>query len=221
MKKSLANTLVKNVIWTALQRSKRAEDIIFIAENAGFNIDCPDSAVTYNKEKNQLITLYRGKLYYFYLEPLAVEVEEIEDVEIKEPALTEAAPVNSLTSKSGTMKSIVAAKDALKAAEKQRVFAAAKLMRANNRYQAEEAQEMVDDSEVSYNAAAEKWEKVEAKALAEIADLERRISNLQSELSACNPYASQEESEQHWNEIPHAIHSLQVKVERIKAQLNA
>lgn len=83
------------------------------------------------------------------------------------------------------------------------------------------AKEAFKKAEKEYYATAQKWAKVQAEALSEIADLERKISSLQGELSACNPYASQEDSEQHWNELPHAIHNLQVEVERIKAQLNA
>lgn len=83
------------------------------------------------------------------------------------------------------------------------------------------AKEAFKKAEGEYYRAAKRWGKVQAKALAEIADLERRISNLQDELSAFNPYVNQEESKQHWDEIPHAIHSLQVEVEKIKAQLNA
>lgn len=119
------------------------------------------------------------------------------------------------------MKKIVTAKEALKRAQSQYVFAHASSQRAQNRFQAEEAQELVDDAKAALDVASENWEKVEAEALAEIADLQNKIKGLQRQLKEINPNASQEDSEQYWDEIPHAIHALQVKVAQIKAQLNA
>lgn len=83
------------------------------------------------------------------------------------------------------------------------------------------AKEAFKAAEKEYHFAAKKWAKVQAKALAEIAKLEGQIDNLKQRQNSTNPYSSQEDSEEYWDEIPHAIHALEVKVEKIKAQLNA
>lgn len=89
------------------------------------------------------------------------------------------------------MKSIASAKEAFKAAEKE------------------------------YYQMAKVWAEIQTKALARISELESKIAYLKRQQKGINPYASQEESELHWDEIPHAINRLQANVAEIKSQLNA
>lgn len=81
----------------------------------------------------------------------------------------------------------------------------------------EAAKAAFKEAENNYYKMAKLWAEIQDKALDRIAELEAEIKDLQQQQKETNPNASQEESEHYHDEI----HSLEVKVKQIKAQLDA